>query len=43
MWGMNITLPVLPGGPAMQFWWIAGIMLAAVAAMLAFFRRNDWI
>ena len=22
MWGMNVTLPELPGGPAAQFWWI---------------------
>jgi magnesium transporter len=43
MWGMNIPLPHFPGGPEMQFWWVAGIMAALIAAMLAFFRRNKWI
>ena len=43
MWGMNIPLPHLPGGPDAQFWWITGIMLAIIVTMLAFFRRNDWI
>jgi len=43
MWGMNIPLPTFPGGPAAQFWWIAGIMVAMVAAMLAAFRRKGWV
>jgi magnesium transporter len=43
MWGMNIPLPHFPGGPDVQFWWVSGIMLALIAAMLMFFRRNKWI
>ena len=43
MWGMNIDLPHFPGGPEVQFWWVSGIMVAVIAAMLAFFRRNKWI
>jgi magnesium transporter len=43
MWGMNITLPIFPGGPDVQFWWVSGIMLALIVGMLAFFRRNRWI
>ena len=43
MWGMNIPLPHFPGGPNAQFWWITGIMTTIILAMLAFFRRNDWI
>jgi magnesium transporter len=43
MWGMNIALPHFPGGAALQFWWIAGIMVAVVVAMLAAFRRKGWI
>ena len=43
MWGMNIEIPHLPGGPSAQFWWILTIMIAIVAAMLALFRRNKWI
>jgi magnesium transporter len=43
MWGMNIPLPMFPGGDEVQFWWIAGLMAAITAVMLAFFRRNGWI
>jgi magnesium transporter len=43
MWGMNIPLPHLPGGEGVQFWWISGLMATLSAAMLAFFRFNDWI
>jgi magnesium transporter len=43
MWGMNIVLPIFPGGEAAQFWWIGGIMVAAATGMLLFFRRSGWI
>jgi magnesium transporter len=43
MWGMNISIPHFPGGEAVQFWWIAVIMIAIIVAMLALFRRNKWI
>lgn len=43
MWGMNIPIPHLPGGPESQFWWIGGIMIAIIVAMLTFFRKNKWI
>jgi magnesium transporter len=42
-YGMNVALPQLPGGDAGQFWWLAGIMTAIVAVMLAVFRRKGWI
>ncbi len=43
MWGMNVPLPHFPGGDTAQFWWVAGIMAAIAAAMLAVFRRNRWM
>ena len=43
MWGMNVRLPAFPGGEGAQFWWVAGIMTAVAAAMLAVFRRNRWM
>jgi magnesium transporter len=43
MWGMNIPLPQLPGGPEVQFWWVLAIMLALIVAMLGVFRRLRWI
>jgi magnesium transporter len=43
MWGMNIDLPHFPGGPAAQFWWIAGVMSLVIVVMLALFRRLRWI
>jgi magnesium transporter len=43
LWGMNIVLPRFPGGDAAQFWWVVGIMVSLVTAMLAFFRFRRWI
>jgi magnesium transporter len=43
LWGMNIGLPHLPGGDAMQFWWLLGIMVVIVVFMLGLFRRKHWI
>ena len=43
LWGMNIQLPRFPGTDREQFWWLAGIMAAVVAAMLAMFRRKRWV
>jgi Mg2+ and Co2+ transporter CorA len=40
---MNVPLPHFPGGDTLQFWWVAGIMAAVAAAMLAVFRRNRWM
>ena len=31
MWGMNVPLPHFPGGPEVQFWWVAGMMVVAVS------------
>ncbi len=42
-YGMNIGLPKFPGGDAVQFWWVFGIMLALSGGMLAWFRRRGWI
>ena len=43
MYGMNVTLPHMPGGDPWQFWWVVGIMCALSIAMLAFFRSRGWI
>jgi magnesium transporter len=43
MYGMNVELPRFPGGDAAQFWWVAGIMIVLVAAMLTFFYRRRWL
>jgi magnesium transporter len=43
MYGMNVSLPHLPGGELSQFWWIVGIMFTMSGAMLGFFRRKGWI
>jgi magnesium transporter len=43
MWGMNVPLPVFPGGEASQFWWVAGMMATISGVMLMYFRRNDWL
>jgi Mg2+ and Co2+ transporter CorA len=43
MYGMNVILPMLPGGAGAQFAWVAGMMVAIVAVMLAMFRRMRWL
>lgn len=43
MYGMNVHLPHLPGGEGIQFWWIAGMMMAIIFAMLIFFRKRGWL
>ena len=43
MWGMNVPLPVFPGGEHVQFWWVVGIMVAISGVMLVLFRRKHWI
>jgi magnesium transporter len=43
VYGMNVPLPRFPGGDALQFWWISGIMAVIIVVMLAMFRRKRWI
>ena len=43
MWGMNVPLPRFPGGDTVQFWWVAGSMVAIASFMLAMFRHNNWL
>ncbi len=42
LYGMNVTLPHLPGGEAAQFWWVVALMAAASIAMVTWFRRSGW-
>ena len=43
MWGMNVPLPVFPGGESAQFLWVAGLMGAMSTAMLLLFKFNGWL
>jgi magnesium transporter len=43
LYGMNVTLPHLPGGEQAQFWWIFAIMVGVSTVMLWFFRRRHWL
>jgi magnesium transporter len=43
LYGMNVQLPRLSGGDAMQFWWIVALMAGMVVAMLAIFWWRRWI
>jgi magnesium transporter len=43
VYGMNVRLPLFPGGESAQFWWLFAIMLMTAVAMLAMFRRRRWI
>ena len=43
IWGMNVPLPHFPGGEALQFWWVLGVMVGLTAAMLTLFRAKRWL
>lgn len=44
IYGMNMKLPlVATQDDPRPFWWIIGGMALAVAGMLAYFRKRDWI
>ncbi|MGE3955982.1 MAG: magnesium/cobalt transporter CorA [Vicinamibacterales bacterium] len=43
IYGMNVSLPHLPGGETNQFWELLGVMTVIVVLMLAYFRRKRWI
>jgi magnesium transporter len=43
LFGMNVALPVLPGGPQAQFWWIVAAMTMITAALYFMFRRKRWL
>jgi magnesium transporter len=43
LYGMNVTLPQMPGGDPAQFWWVVILMVVLGAGMLVFFRKQRWI
>jgi magnesium transporter len=43
LFGMNVTLPMFPGGEPLQFWWILGLMVITSGAMFVWFRRTGWL
>jgi magnesium transporter len=43
MYGMNVTLPHMPGGDPWQFWWVVGIMVALSGGMIMYFKSRGWI
>jgi magnesium transporter len=43
LFGMNVPLPAFPGGEAVQFWWVLGLMVATSCGMFAWFRRAGWL
>jgi len=43
MYGMNVDLPHFPGGNAVQFWWILGLIVAMSSGMVWVFKRMEWM
>jgi magnesium transporter len=41
--GMNVVLPMMPGGDRAQFWWIFGGMGVITGAAYYAFRRKGWL
>jgi Mg2+ and Co2+ transporter CorA len=42
LYGMNVKLPMMPGGEDMQFWWVIGSLAATGIGMMAFFWTRKW-
>jgi magnesium transporter len=43
LYGMNVRLPVFPGGEHAQFWWVMGGMGLSTALMAWFFKSRKWL
>lgn len=43
VYGMNVPLPVLPGGDGAQFAWVMGMLFATAGCMLWYFRTRKWM
>lgn len=43
IYGMNVKLPELPGGPDLQFWWVVGGLTATAVGMIGFFSTRKWL
>lgn len=43
LFGMNVELPALPGGPGAQFWWVLGVMSVITGGVWAAFKRSGWL
>ena len=43
LYGMNVTLPLLPGGAGAQFWDVVIMMGVMTGGMFWYFRRRGWI
>lgn len=43
MYGMNVALPVFPGGEHTQFYWVMGGMAVSTVLMLWFFKSRRWL
>lgn len=42
LWGMNVKLPMLPGGEGIQFVWVCLLMTIISGAFLAYFKWRRW-
>ena len=43
LYGMNVRLPMMPGGDQAQFWEVVVLMLVISGGMIWYFRRRDWV
>jgi magnesium transporter len=41
--GMNVLLPIMPGGERAQFWWVVGGMAVITGSAYYTFRRKGWL
>ena len=43
LYGMNVKIPMMPGGASAQFWDVVVLMVLMSGGMMWYFRRRGWI
>ena len=43
LYGMNVKIPMMPGGDGAQFWDVVVLMVVMSGGMIWYFRRRGWV
>jgi magnesium transporter len=43
LYGMNVRIPMMPGGEQAQFWDVVLVMFVMSGGMIWYFKRRGWV
>ena len=43
LYGMNVRIPMMPGGEQAQFWDVVLVMVVMSGGMIWYFKRRGWV